>query len=210
MNYITYQIIILLDDALESGIKGNIVKEIKSSIEKFTKRITIKYEGRRNLAYPIGEHEKAWLAAIQINLREVGSNKRIREIKEKLNTYEEIISFKIVEKTKKNDNNNNDDEIYIVYEFDYGDISQGTEPNVTIFDGYDTREGAEEKANELLQEGLENYFIESYLSDIDNPFKNNNEVHLYETELENEQENSVYYIKIEKINLNRKIGRRNI
>ena len=34
-----------------------------------------------------------------------------------------------------------------------------------------------------------------------NPFKNSNEVHLYEKELAEEQGSSIYYIKIEKINL---------
>ena len=201
MEYTTYQIIVLLDNSLSLNRKRNIIKEIRRFIEKCAGRINIKYEETRNLAYSIEEHTNAWFVAIQIKMKNIGSNKRIKQIEEKLNTYEEIIDFKIIQCSKATNNINNDNKIYIVYEFDYGNINEGIEPNITIFNGYQTREKAIEKANELLQEGLEKYYIDSCLVDKDNPFKNNDEVHLYEKEDAEEQESSIYYIKIEKINL---------
>lgn len=201
MEYTTYQIIVLLDNSLSLNRKRNIIKEIRRFIEKCAGRINIKYEETRNLAYSIEEHTNAWFVAIQIKMKNIGSNKRIKQIEEKLNTYEEIIDFKIIQCSKATNNINNDNKIYIVYEFDYGNINEGIEPNITIFNGYQTREKAIEKANELLQEGLEKYYIDSCLVDKDNPFKNNDEVHLYEKEDAEEQESSIYYIKIEKISL---------
>lgn len=201
MDYTTYQIIVLLDNSLSLNGKRNIIKEIRRFIEKCAGRVNIKYEETRNLAYSIEEHTNAWFVAMQIKMKNIGSNKRIKQIEEKLNTYEEIIDFKIIKCSKTTNNINNDNKIYIVYEFDYGNINEGIEPNITIFDGYKTRAKAIEKANELLQEGLEKYYIDSYLADIDSPFKNNDEVHLYEKEDAEEQESSIYYIKIEKINL---------
>ena len=99
-------------------------------------------------------------------------------------TYEEIIDFKIVQCCKEINDINNENKIYVVYEFDYGNIDEGIEPNITIFDGYKTRAKAMEKANELLQEGLEKYYIDSCLEDSENPFKNYDELHLYENESE--------------------------
>lgn len=201
MDYTTYQIIVLLDNSLSLNRKRNITKEIRRFIEKSAGRINIKYEETRDLAYNIEEHTNAWFLAIQIKMKTIGANKRIKKIEEKLNTYEEIIDFKIVQCCKEINDINNENKIYVVYEFDYGNIDEGIEPNITIFDGYKTRAKAMEKANELLQEGLEKYYIDSYLADSDSPFKNNDEVHLYEKETAEEQESSVYYIKIEKINL---------
>lgn len=201
MEYTTYQIIVLLDNSLCLNRKRNITKEIRRFIEKCAGRINIKYEETRDLAYNIEEHTNAWFVAIQIKMKTIGANKRIKKIEEKLNTYEEIIDFKIVQCCKAINNINNENKIYVVYEFDYGNIDEGIEPNVTIFDGCKTRDKAIEKANELLQEGLEKYFIDSFLADCDNPFKNHDEVHLYEKESAEEQESSIYYIKIEKINL---------
>lgn len=201
MEYTTFQIIVLLDNSLSLNRKRNIIKEIRRFIEKCAGRINIKYEETRNLAYSIEEHTNAWFVAIQIKMKNIGSNKRIKQIEEKLNTYEEIIDFKIIQCSKATNNINNDNKIYIVYEFDYGNIGEGIEPNITIFNGYQTREKAREKANELLQEGLEKYYIDSCLVDKDNPFKNNDEVHLYEKEDAKEQESSIYYVKIEKISI---------
>lgn len=201
MEYTTYQIIVLLDNSLSLNRKRNIIKEIRRFIEKCAGRINIKYEETRNLAYSIEEHTNAWFVAIQIKMKNIGSNKRIKQIEEKLNTYEEIIDFKIIQCSKATNNINNDNKIYIVYEFDYGNIGEGIEPNITIFNGYQTREKAIEKANELLQEGLEKYYIDSCLVDKDNPFKNNDEVHLYEKGDAKEQESSIYYVKIEKISI---------
>lgn len=201
MDYTTYQIIVLLDNSLSLNRKRNITKEIRRFIEKCAGRINIKYEETRDLAYNIEEHTNAWFLAIQIKMKIIGANKRIKKIEEKLNTYEEIIDFKIVQCCKEINDINNENKIYVVYEFDYGNIDEGIEPNITIFDGYKTRAKAMEKANELLQEGLEKYYIDSCLEDSENPFKNYDEVHLYENESEEEQESSVYYIKIEKINL---------
>ena len=95
MEYTTYQIIVLLDNSLSLNRKRNIIKEIRRFIEKYAGRINIKYEETRNLAYSIEEHTNAWFVAIQIKMKNIGSNKRIKQIEEKLNTYEEIIDFKI-------------------------------------------------------------------------------------------------------------------
>lgn len=201
MDYITYQIIVLLNNSLSLNRKRNITKEIRYFIEKCASRINVKYEETRNLAYNIEEHTNAWFVAMQIRMKSIGASKRIKKIEEKLNTYEEIIGFKIIKCSKATNNINKDNKIYIVYEFDYGNFNESIEPNITIFDGYKTREKAVEKANELLQEGLEEYYIDSCFIDNKNPFKDNSEVHLYEKESAEEQESSIYYIKIEKINL---------
>lgn len=201
MAYTSYQIIILFNASLSLSRKKEITNEIRDYIEEFTRKVDVKYEGTKDLAYKIDKYDKAWFVGIKLKIKEAGANKRIKQLEEKLNTYEEIINFKIIQKCISEENKNNPNHMFIVYEFDYGDIAEGIEPNVTIFDGFRDREGAEEKANELLAEGLEKYFIESRMADNKNPFKDNNEVHLYEKELEEEQENSVYYIKIQKINL---------
>ena len=101
MDYTIYQIIILIDDTLNKNKKIAIVKEIKNFIEKRSKEIVIQNKSTRALAYKIKEHEKAWFITLQMKLKEIGSIKRIKEIEEKLNTYEEIIQFKIVETNKE-------------------------------------------------------------------------------------------------------------
>lgn len=201
MEYSTFQIIILLDDTLNINKKRCLAKEIRHFIEKSTKKINIRYEETRKLAYPIDGHDKAWFIAMQIKLKSIGSNKRIKEIQEKLNTYEEIIKFDIVQKDKEDELIENNNEIYIVYEFDYGDISHAIEPNVTLFDCYTTREKAVEKAMELLNESSEEFFIEADFKDIENPFEIHNVVELYREKEQDEQESCVYCICIEKIKL---------
>ena len=201
MEYSIFQIIILIDDTLNITKKRSITKEIKHFIEKTTRKINIKYEETRSLEYKIDEHDKAWFIAMQIKLKSIGANKRIKEIQEKLNTYEEIIKFDIVQKDKEKELVENNNEIYIVYEFDYGDISHAREPDITIFDGYSNREKAVNKAIELLQEGLENYYVEADLADEKNPFENHDVVELYDKKERDEQESCVYCICIEKIKL---------
>ena len=78
--YILFQIIILIDDTLNITKKRSITKEIKHFIEKTTRKINIKYEETRSLAYKIDEHDKAWFIAMQIKLKSIGANKRIKEI----------------------------------------------------------------------------------------------------------------------------------
>lgn len=204
MAYTSYQIIILFNASLSLSRKKEVTNEIRDYTQEFARKVDVKYEGTKDLAYKIDKYDKAWFVGIKLKIREAGANKRIKELKEKLNTYEEIINFKIIQKRISEETKENQSQIFIVYEFDYGDIGEGIEPNVTIFQGYEIREEAEEKANELLVEGLENYFIENRLRDNKNPFKDNDEVHLYEKESADEQENSVYYIKIEKIKVKRK------
>ena len=101
MDYTIYQIIILIDNNLNKKKKKAIIKKIKNFIEKRSKEIVIQNKSTRALAYKIKEHEKAWFIALQMKLKEIGSIKRIKEIEEKLNTYEEIIQFKIVETNKE-------------------------------------------------------------------------------------------------------------
>ena len=118
-------------------------------------------------------------------------------MKRELNTHKEILSYKIIPKEERIEKNNYD--IYLVYEFDYGDTIEQIKPNITIFGGYQTRFDAEIKALELLEEGKENYFIENELRALENPFDSCNEVHLYSDR--NIQKKSIYYIKIEKIKI---------
>lgn len=202
MKYTTFQSIILIKNSLDIMKRNEIVKDIKNFIERYTKKIDIIDQNTRALAYKIEDYEDAWFLAIEFKLKSIGANKRVRIIKEKLNTIAEILNYKIVEKDKEKIEDSNNQIFYIVYEFDYGDISKGIEPRVTHFGGFNTREKAVVQANELLNEGLEKYFIESNLANIENPFKDYDEVHLFEKKTEEEQDKNVYYIKIEKINLN--------
>ncbi len=201
MDYTTFQSIILVKDSLNAIQRKQIVENIQDNIQSYTKRIKVLDQDARPLAYEIEGYENALFIAIEFSLKTIGSSKRIKKIQENLNTIEEILNYKIIQKDKEEIQKLDNTAMYIVYEFDYGDISKEIEPRVTHFGGFDTREKAIVQANELLEEGLESYFIESGLADNMNPFEDNDEVHLYEKEAENEQNVSAYYIKIQKINI---------
>lgn len=200
MEYKTFQSILLVKDSLDNTQRKQIVEEVKSIIQVYTKRIKILNQNARPLAYEMEGFENALFIAMEFTLKSIGSSKRIRIIQERLNTIADILNYKIIQKDEEIQETDNNI-IYIVYEFDYGDISKGIEPRVTHFGGFNTRQNAVSQANELLEEGLEKYFIQSDLADNKNPFKDNDEVHLYEQKAEENQTESVYYIKIEKINI---------
>ena len=100
MNYTTVQIIILINNSLNINKKREITSEIRNFIEEISKKIEIKYKNFKKLAYKINNYETAYFAAMRIQIKKIGVNKKIRQIEEKLNTYEEIIEFKIIEKNK--------------------------------------------------------------------------------------------------------------
>lgn len=200
MEYTKFQAIILIKNSLNITERKKVVEDIENFIKRYTRKIKILDKNARQLAYKVEDYDNAWFIAIEFILKTVGARKRVKMIKEKLNTIAEILSYKIIEKDRK-EMEKSDNTIYIVYEFDYGDISNKIEPRVTHFGGFNTRAKAVVKANELLNEGLEKYFIQNYLTDNNNPFEDNDEVHLYEQETEDKQNESVYYIKIKKINI---------
>ncbi len=200
MKYTRFQSIILIKNSLDITERKKVIEGIETFIKGYTKKVKILDKNARTLAYKVEGYEEAVFIAIEFILKAIGARKKVKMISEKLNTIEEILSYKIIEKDKK-EVEKSDNTIYIVYEFDYGDVSDGIEPRVTHFGGFNTREKAVIKAKELLDEGLEKYFIENYLTDKNNPFENIDEVHLYEHETEEEQSKSVYYIKIKKIYL---------
>lgn len=201
MKYTTFQAIILIGDTLNLIKKEETIDKVTNLIKNYTRRINVLDKEVRNLAYEINNNEEAWFIAIEFSLKIIGARKRVKIIEEGLNTIENILSYKIVEKDKR-ELQKTDNTIYIVYEFDCGDEPNEIEPRVTHFGGFYTREDAIKKANELLDEGLEEYLIGSYLADDRNPFENNDEVHLYESKVKEEQGESAYYIKIEKMILN--------
>lgn len=201
MKFATFQAIILLKDHIETKKQKKIIADIKNFIKKYTNKINMINQHTRPLAYEIEGYENAKFIAIEFTLNLIGSKKRIKMVEAKLNTIDEILNFKILEKNIKMPEEINTNEIHIVYEFDFGDIEHGIEPRCTIFGGFTSRERAEIEANLLLKEGLDNYFLDSMLKNEENPFKNNDEVHLYKDKNEEEQGESVYYIKIEKINI---------
>lgn len=100
MNYTTVQIIILINNSLNINKKREITSEIRNFIEEISKKIEIKYKNFKKLAYKINNYETTYFVAMQIQIKKIGVNKKIRQIEEKLNTYEEIIEFKIIEKNK--------------------------------------------------------------------------------------------------------------
>lgn len=199
MEYSVYQIVLLINDDLEDTKMKLLIAKIKNFILLYTNKIKIKINKNKNLAYKVEEYEKAHFVIIQLALKTIGANKRIKEITQLLNTYEEIIRFDIIKRVKKTEKEIDENQIYVVYEFDYGDVEKQYNPNVTLFECYKNRESATEKALELLKEGLENYCIKPYLVHQDNPFEDRDTVELYDKN--NNEEKSVYYISIKRINL---------
>lgn len=202
MSYKTYQSIILLRDSLDINKRNKIISEISRFINQYTKKLEIKnYESLMPLASKIDNCENAWYVAMQFKVLVPGHKKRINTITQQINTYFEVLDFKILEKGKRQDLEQNLAKLYIVYEFDYGDITEGVEARVTIFGAFTNREKANEVAYNLLQEGLEKYYISDIKKKMNNPFTKFNEVELYDNEKEHEA--PVYYIKIEEISLNK-------
>lgn len=132
MKYTTFQAIILIGDTLNLEKKEETIIKVTDLIRKYTRRINVLDKKARTLAYEINNNDAAWFIAIEFNLKTIGARKRIKIIEEELNTIENILSYRIVEKDKK-ELEKTDNTMYIVYEFDYGDASKGIESRVTHF-----------------------------------------------------------------------------
>lgn len=134
MIYKTYQTIILLKETTKKEVKKDIIKEISNLINKYAKSLKIaNINELMPLASKIEKFSNAWYVLMQFRVVELGSKKRMNIIKQKLNTYSEILDYKILEKGKKQELEEKIKKSYVVYEFDYGEISEGIQPNVTIF-----------------------------------------------------------------------------
>lgn len=191
MIYKTCQSIILLKDNIDTYQKKKIIKKITKFMQQYSDKIKItEIENNYNKNY----------IAIEFRILIRGYKKRINKIIENLNTYSEVENFKILGDKEENYNKNSN-EIYIVYEFDYGSIKEKIEARSTIFGAYKDRYKAEKKAYSLLLEGLEQYYLSDKMTKLNNPFTIYDKVELYEKEDKDKQKESVYYIKIEKINL---------
>lgn len=202
MIYNTCQAVLLLRDTLSVEEKNKFVEKISNFIKQYTKGLqTISQKNILPLASKIEECSNAWYIAMQFRIIVPGYQKRISLIREKLNTYKEILDFKIVEKNKKDALEPEENQIFIVYEFDYGNVLESIEPRTTIFCAYMDKEKAIEKAYSLLKEGLENYYLGETEQKLKNPFNYFDEVELYEEKDKNKQQKPVYFIKIEKIKI---------
>lgn len=200
MIYKTYQTIILLKETINKETREDIISEISDLINKYAKKLKIaNINTLMPLASKINNFSNAWYVLMQFKVVDPGFKKRLNIIEEKLNTYSEVLDYKILEKGKRQEKEQNIRKAYVVYEFDYGDISEGIEPTTTLFKVCSSKIQAEEVAYSLLQEGLEKYYISKVKGNIKNPFTRFNEVELYEQEDEDEQEEPIYYIKIEEV-----------
>lgn len=201
MIYKTYQAIILLRNTLNIKQKKNTIEKIKKCISQCTRKIQIiDFESLMPLASKIDNCSNAWYVAMQFQVVYPGLKKRIKYIEEQLNTYSEILDFKILLKEKIDNEIQNSKKVYVVYEFDYGDFSKEIEARTTIFGAFMDKKRAKKVAFDLLQEGLDTYYISKYIKNLKNPFSEYDEVELYEKEDEDMQDKPVYYIKIEEVN----------
>ncbi len=89
--------------------------------------------------------------------------------------------------------------IYIIYQKFYADFETGEEDKTYIECGYKNKGRATKKAKELLSKAQKYFYIDNYVKNKRNPFKNTNCVDLYKEK--EEQENKVTSIVIEEIKL---------
>ncbi len=90
--------------------------------------------------------------------------------------------------------------IYLIYQMYYADFENGEDDAVYVDCGYKNKRKAVKKAKQLLDnEKSHGYYIDEYISNKRNPFKNNNCVDLYREE--NDQEEKVSSIIMEEIKL---------
>lgn len=73
--------------------------------------------------------------------------------------------------------------IYIVYEMNYADFETGLDDNISFFEAYKGKRKARRKAKQLMKKAQkDNLFIDNYISNKKNPFKNNDLVDFYHDE----------------------------
>lgn len=90
--------------------------------------------------------------------------------------------------------------IYIVYQKFYADFENGEDDEVYIECGYKNKRKAVKKAKEILNQAKSNHlYVDEYIKNKRNPFKNNNVVDLYKEK--QQQEYRVSSVVMEEIKL---------
>ena len=192
--------VIVINKTIPKNYKKHFLEQIEGLIKKYARITSISYKKSQIFNNNINNYENNRIIVIEFKIASSGSLKRIHMIEEKLNTIDEIEDYKIIQKGITN-LQSEDTFLYLVYEFDFGDVKQKLKPTITFFKGFYEKKRANQYAQELLNEGLEKYFIDEDLKGLNNPFIYYNEVHLYKEEKKEEQKQSVYYIKIEKMKI---------
>ena len=195
-----FQMVIVINKTIPKNDKPQILKQIEDFIKTYAKITSISYKQSQIFNYDLNNYEDTRIIVLEFKMTTSGSLKRINMIEEKLNTMYEIDDYKIIQKGISN-LQNEDNFFYLVYEFDFGDVEEKLKPTITFFKGFYEKKKANQYAQELLNEGLEKYFIDEDLKKFNNPFIYCKEVHLYKEEKKEEQKQSVYYIKIEEIKI---------
>lgn len=195
-----FQMVVVINKTIPKNNKQQLLEQIENLIKHHAKITSISYKQSQIFNYDLNNYENTRIVVVEFKMASSGSLKRINMIEEKLNTMDEIDAYKIIQKGISN-LQNEDSFFYLVYEFDFGDVEQKLKPTITFFKGFYEKKRANQYAQELLNEGLEKYFIDEDLKGLNNPFIYYNEVHLYKEEKKEEQKQSVYYIKIEKMKI---------
>ena len=195
-----FQMVIVINKTISKNDKPQILKQIEDFIKTYAKITSISYKQSQIFNYDLNNYEDTRIIVLEFKMATSGSLKRINMIEEKLNTMYEIDDYKIIQKGISN-LQNEDNFFYLVYEFDFGDVEEKLKPTITFFKGFYEKKKANQYAQELLKEGLEKYFIDEDLKKFNNPFIYCKEVHLYKEEKKEEQKQSVYYIKIERLKI---------
>lgn len=200
MRISVFQMVIVINKTIPKNYKHQLLEQIEGLIKKYARITSISYKKSQIFNNNINNYENNRIIVIEFKIASSGSLKRIHMIEEKLNTIDEIEDYKIIQKGITN-LQNEDNFLYLVYEFDFGDVEEKLKPTITFFKGFYEKKRANQYAQELLKEGLEKYFIDEDLKKFNNPFIYCKEVHLYKEEKKEEQKQSVYYIKIEEIKI---------
>lgn len=70
--------------------------------------------------------------------------------------------------------------IYVVCEMNYADFETGLDDNISFYGAYKNKRKAMKKAKELMKNAQkDDLYIDNYISNKRNPFKNNNCVDFY-------------------------------
>ncbi len=195
-----FQMVVVINKTIQKNNKQQLLEQIENFIKQHAKITSISYKQSQIFNYDLNNYENTCIVVVEFKMASSGSLKRINMIEEKLNTMDVIDAYKIIQKGISN-LQNEDSFFYLVYEFDFGDVEEKLKPTITFFKGFYEKKRANQYAQELLNEGLEKYFIDEDLKGLNNPFIYYNEVHLYKDEKKEEQKQSVYYIKIEKMKI---------
>ena len=151
MDELKYECIILIKADSNNVLRRKNINEIIQLIHNILGKNKKIIKETLSLAYEIQNCKKADVLAFEFQIKSKAKY-LINLMKREFNTHKEILSYKIVPKEEWTEKNNYD--IYLVYEFDYGDTIEQIKPNITIFGGYQTRLDAETKALELLEEAV--------------------------------------------------------